>query len=277
MKKFDFEPLRENLKRADSVLITFPAKAAYETIAASLALYLSLINSRKKVTIASALQPTVGLANLVGIDKIKQEEEGGNLVISFNYVQDSIEKVSYNIENNKFNLVIQAKDGFPPLDPGSVSYSQTGTGADLVFVVGALNLDSLADFYQKSKNIFENSLMVNIDNQANNSQFGKFNFTDPQMSLSEIVVNLIKATNLSWNADVVGNLFLGLKQGTNNFSQRVKGETFEAAAWCLKQGAKIPTESSGSSTQSVGTEEEKELQVPPDWLGPKIFQSSKKI
>lgn len=275
MKNFDFGAIEENLKKATSVLITFPGNASFETIAASLSLYLSLKESGKKVTVVSPTQVTVNLANLVGINQIKQEIGGQDLVISFDYLQDSIEKVSYNIEDNKFNLVVQTKGGFSPLDPKSVNFSHTGAQGEVVFVLGAKSLNDLGEIYQKNQKLFDESLLVAIDNQVNNNQFGKVNLVDESVLVTEMVTKLIQALRLPVNTDIANNLFLGLKRGTGNFTKpKVTAGTFEAAAFCLKSGAKMSPEEEKREKEVLET---KKPQVPPDWLGPKIFQSSRKI
>lgn len=275
MKNFDFGAIEENLKRATSVVITFPANATYETIAASLGLYLTLKESGKKVTIVSPAQVTVNLANLVGINQVKQEIGGQDLLISFDYIQDSIEKVSYNIEEGKFNLVVQTKPGFVPLDPKSVSFSHTGAQGEVVFVLGAKSLNDLGEIYQENQKLFDESWLVTIDNQANNNQFGKVNFVDENALVTEIVIKLMQVLKLPVNTDIANNLFLGLKRGTGNFTKpKVTAETFEAAAFCLKYGAKMGAEEEKKEKEVL---EAKKPQVPPDWLGPKIFQSSRKV
>ncbi len=275
MKNFDFGAIEENLKKATSVLITFPASADYETIAASLSLYLSLKEARKGVAIVSPVQATVNLANLVGINQVKQEIGSQDLVISFDYIQDSIEKVSYNIEDNKFNLVVQIKPGRAPLDPNSVNFSHTGPKGELVFVLGARSLNDLEEIYQKNQKLFEEALLVAIDNQVNNNQFGKVNLIDENALVTETIIKLIQALKLPVNEDIANNLFLGLKRGTSNFTKtKVTADTFEAAAFCLRYGAKMGPEERKKEKEVL---EAKKAEVPPDWLGPKIFQSSRKV
>lgn len=275
MAALNFDSIGEELKNIQSVIVAFPIQPRFDALAASLALYLSLKETGKRVVPVSMLNPTVGQAVLVGINKIKQELAGQNLQISFDYLQDSIEKVSYNIEDKKFNLIVQTKSGFAPLDPKSVSYSQSGVSADLVITVGAKTLNELGEIYQKNQEAFGKKPIINLDNQTDNRNFGKINLVDQQMTLSEMVLNLIMTNKWPMNEDIAKNLFLGIRQATENFSKGVTAETFEAAAICLRNGVRIEEE-------KRVTEEKKEVkniiqEVPPDWLAPKIFQSSAKV
>lgn len=269
MTTLNFKTVDEELKNAQAIIITFPAQPSFDALAAALALYLSLKEAGRRVTLASALMPNVGQAVLVGINKIRQELEGQNLIISFDYLEDSIEKVSYNIEGRKFNLVVQTKSGLPTLDPKSVTYNQSGASGDLIISVGAKTLNDLGEIYQKNQDLFNQKPMINIDNQAENRGFGKINLIDSR-TLSEMILKLIMINKLPLDVDVAKNLFLGIREATENFGKgTVTAETFEAAAICLKNGVKIEEEKR--------EEKRGEKEVPPDWLAPKIFQSSAKV
>ena len=65
---------------------------------------------------------------------------GKNLVISFPYQEGSIEKVSYNIENDKFNLVIEPRENYPVITPEMIKYSYGGGNTDLIITVGTSQL-----------------------------------------------------------------------------------------------------------------------------------------
>jgi len=203
--------IQEALNGAKNILILSPANPSLDSIAASLALYLSLKKQGKQVLAACPSPMTVAFNRLIGVNKITDKVGGRNLIISFDYLKDSIEKVSYNIENEKFNLVVEPKAGCPSLKNDKVSYSYTGSEADLVFIIGALKLEDLDKLYFNEKRVFDNSLTVNIDNRTNNTKFGKVNLVNPQSaSCCEILTLLIKRLNLPIDPDTSSNLLAGL-------------------------------------------------------------------
>jgi len=296
---FDFNSVQESLTNSKNILILISANSSVDSVAAALALYLSLEQQRKNVNIGCPTAMTVAFNRLVGVNKISNKIGSRNLVVSFDYIKDSIEKVSYNIEDNKFNLVVEPKPNFPPLDPEKVSYSHSGASADIIFVIGATKLEDLEKFYFEEKNLFFDKLTVNIDNKASNTHFGKINFHHPQTaSCSEIVAGLIQSLSLPIDQDIATNLFTGIKANTANFQAiNVNETTFEAAAWCLKQGARrdqltgiVPPAIRFSQPTSLPTMpfnqphiqqnsqiENKEAKPPPDWFKPKIYKSSKQL
>lgn len=317
LDKLDFQTIQQNLAEAKNILILLPANPALDSVAAGLSLYLSFKKQGKNVGVGCSTQMTVAFNRLIGVNKITNKIGSRNLIVSFDYLKDSIEKVSYNIEDNKFNLVIEPKPNFPPLDSSKVSYSYTGANADIIFIVGATKLEDLQNLYFEEKNIFTNKLTVNIDNKRQNTRFGQINLHDSQVaSCSEIVVELIKALDLSLDQDITTNLYAGIKANTSNFqSVNIAASTFEAAAWCLKNGAvkeqTIPMEKNqfqpsfqpttqpilnkvspsppfsqpinqpdvpaSSLSQQAVSAENKEVRPPPDWFKPKIFRGNTQV
>lgn len=282
-QNLDLASLSSLLSSSQSALVVLPPNSGFDRIAASLALYLALKKSGKKAGIACSQAMTVQFSQLIGVDKITDKIGQRDLVISFDYKQDLIEKVSYNIEDDKFNLVIQPKAGFPALDPKTVAYSSSGTDADLIFVVGSQKLEDLGELYQQNKSFYQSAAVINIDRQAGNSQFGKVNLVVSQAAAdSELVALILKGLKLAIDEDIVTNLYLGLQSATGNFqAAEVSADTFEAAAWLLRSGARHsqstavkPELQPDSQTE---TEKEDAAAASPDWLSPKIYKSTSRV
>jgi len=293
-----FAPVQQILATAQSVLVVAPKNPNLDKIAASLALFLSLKKAGKSVVVACPDEMTVEFSPLVGVDKIAQQLGGKNLIISFDYIEDSIEKVSYNIEDNKFNLLIRPKTGFPPLSADKVNYSYSG-GADLIFVIGAQSLEDLGSLYAQESKLYSQNSVVNIDVNAKNTQFGKINLTDPTTSsCSEIIASLISSLKLPIDQDIASNLLLGMEETTEGFtSPGTTAVTFEAAAFCLRAGgrrarkaAKVkqvkkpalrpplsPMPSDVSAKRPPAKPEEEKEKPSPDWLEPKIFKGGSRV
>jgi nanoRNase/pAp phosphatase (c-di-AMP/oligoRNAs hydrolase) len=272
-QKPELQELQQSLSSAQSILIAIPQNPSLDKIAASLSLYLSLKKRGKTTSIICAQPMTVEFSQLVGVDKVVNKIQGKNLVVSFDYLKDSVEKVSYNVEGNKFNLVIQPKAGLPPLGVKNVNYTYTGIDSDLIFIIGAQKLEDLSKLYEDEKDFYHEKPVVNIGYHQKNEQFGKINIFYPQASsYSEIIVLVLKTLNFPLNEDIAGNLLMGIKSATNNFqSPRVSGETFEAAALCLRSGAKQ------SAKEQLSLKKEKKMISSPDWLTPKIYKGATRV
>src|SRR3989344_3605220 len=165
--------LRTLLQNAQSILIALPEMVDDDTTAAGLALYLTLLKMNKQATIAANSDVKVDQAYLYGIDRITKQISGGSsLVISFPYEEGSIEKVTYNIEGSKFNLVIEPRENKLKFSTNQVEYSYGKGEYDAVFVLGASDLKALGSLYVSNKAIFEGKNTVNIDKHRDNTRFG---------------------------------------------------------------------------------------------------------
>ena len=264
-----FTQLQPLLASSQTVFILLSQRLNLDSVAAGLSLYLSLEKAGKKTSIFCSKPMTVEFSSLVGVDRVKNQLEGKNLVISFDYIEDSVEKVSYNIENNKFNLVIQPKEGYPPLSPQKVQYSYAGANADLFLVIGTDSLEELGEIYQANKKALDEGRVIGFDVQSFQSS-----------GWCELVANLIKNLDFPINEDIATNLLAGIEKETNGFSPEKSGpESFEAAAFCLRAGGQRPRGQTFQPTSEKKSAEKKPQEVkkeelPPDWLAPKIYKGN---
>ncbi len=234
------EEAKKALDSAKSVFVLLPQNPSLDATAAGLALFLSIREAKKNVTIGSPSQMQVEYSRLVGIDKISDKIGNRNLIISFDYKEDSIEKVSYNVEGEKFNLVIQPRPGYPPLDQNSVNFSYEGIDVELMIIVGSQKLENLGEMYEKNRQAFSNATVINIDRNAANSNYGQVNIVDPKAgSISEMIFHLMKNVNLPVNVDIANNLLKGIEAQTNNFqAPYTSAESFQTVAELMRSGAK---------------------------------------
>jgi len=235
------------IDQAQSVLIVTHSNATLDSLAASLSLYLALTARGKQVSVLCPDQIRVEFSHLVGLDKISSnpnlnEKSGKNLVISFPYEEGSIEKVSYNIENGSFNLVVEPREGYPQITPEVINYSFSGNGGDnnLIITVDTPQLTSLGQIFQNNQSFFSEKPVINIDSHPQNSRYGRINLVDNSVSCtSELVASLFSMLGLTIDPDISGNLYAGIVDGTKNFtSPQTTAGTFETVALCLKSGTK---------------------------------------
>ncbi len=105
---------KEMVGNAKEVVIVTHGNPTMDSLGGSLALCLGLISLGKKASVICPDPITVGLSSFVGVDKVSKEFGKKNFVISLDYEDGSIEKVSYNIEGKKFNLVVEHRPGYEP-------------------------------------------------------------------------------------------------------------------------------------------------------------------
>jgi nanoRNase/pAp phosphatase (c-di-AMP/oligoRNAs hydrolase) len=294
----DITKIKELLDKATEVLIVTHENPTFDSVGSSLALYLGLIGLGKKVTIACPDAMTVELSYFIGVNKIVKELSQKNFIISLDYVDGSIEKVSYNIEGDKFNLVVEPRAGFESFSEDKVHYSYAGAAASLIIAVDTIHLGGLKKLYDEDKELYASKPIINVDRHPNNAHYGHTNMVDASASsTAEVVAKFLDGLGVALTADIATNLLNAVYQATNNFQNNtVSAGAFELAGACLKVGGKrftktpapqeeVPVAGGESVANDLPRIEniqpkpqpvpvKPKMAAPPDWLKPKIFKSS---
>jgi len=289
---------KERIEKAKDILVVTHSNLSFDNIGSSLALGLALTSLGKHVTVACSEPMTVELSGFVGVNKIVQSIGKKNFIISLDYVDGSIEKVSYNIEGNRFNLVVEPRNGFVPFSEDKVHFSKTGVSADLIIAVDTIQPAGLGAIYEKEKEFFEKTPTLSLDRHPNNTKFAETNIIDPSSpATAQIVAEFIHDLGVTLTEDMATNLLNALYSATDAFqSTLVTARTFEVAASCRRaNGRKFdvvtqkaiveePEQKKETAVEEVKhqvvaetnkTENKKiDDQAPADWLKPKIFKSS---
>lgn len=297
-KTYPISEIQGKISTAQKILMALPPNPRYDQAAGGLALFLLLEQMGKTVSVLCPSAMTVEFNNLVGVDKISPKVTGTDLVVSFNYSMDNVEKISYNDDGGKLNLVIQPKNGAPSINEKSVNLSYSGVATDLLFTVGIKKISVLSQLGLSS---ISPESIVNIDNWSDNTNFAAINIIDVDASsISEMVLGLSEGLGLSLDADIAQNLINGLWQATQGLKKPDLGpDTYEAIAACLRLGAQKPSASQPpsqvqgapgqvSQKQKVWPQPKNERKVveasqnppqnpPADWFEPKIFKGSSNV
>ncbi|MDP1722839.1 MAG: DHH family phosphoesterase [Candidatus Gottesmanbacteria bacterium] len=233
--------VKDLLAKAKDILIVTHENPNDDSVGASLALYLGLVSLGKKVTVACPDAMTVGLSNYVGVNKVISDLSAKkNFIISLDYVDGSIEKVSYNIEGDKFNLVVEPRVGFETFSQEKVHYSYASGSADLIFAVNTIHLGGLKKLYEGNKDLFAGKQIINVDRHPNNAQYGAVNIVDVAASTTaEVVARVLSMLGVKLTVDIATNLLNAVYGGTVNFtSQNVSSGAFDVASVAIKAGGK---------------------------------------
>lgn len=300
----DITKIKDLLENAHEVLLVTHEHPTFDSMGSTLALYLGLTSLGKRVTVACPDSVTVELSSFVGANKVINILGKKNFIISLDYVDGSIEKVSYNIENDKFNLVIEPRPGFEIYNADKVHYSYAGSAANVIITVDTIHLGGLKKLFDEDKDLYATKPIVNIDRHPNNAHFGHTNMVDPQASsTAEVVAALLNGLGIALSEDIATNLLNALIGATDNFQNaNVTADAFEFAATCMKAGGKrftksiapqeempvsggetvahepqkkeVPAVVSAPPSQVIPQTPKKNPTAPPDWLKPKIFKST---
>ena len=241
-----------NLLQNNTIGILLGERMNLDTAAAALAMYLSLNEAGKKPQIISQKEPTVEIANLVGINKIKKSFSGDSnkLVVSLPYIKGEIGKVSYKEENDRINFYLTAVDGrsITTYDTNDINLIWDGSMPSVIIAFGVGSASQLSNYVNTNNNSVK---IINIDNGG--ETFGDISIVDSAFSsISEIVAKIISELKLPMNIDIAQNLLDGILFSTRNFTKNnTSAYAFESAG-ILMQGGAVRTDNRNSGRGLVG-------------------------
>ena len=242
--------LKNLLPTSKSILIALSSNASIDQLASGLALFLTFEAAGKQVSVVCDDNITVGQSHLFGVDHIQKNipvTEGGNLTLTLEGVAASnntvpaLEKLDWSAENNNLNLVFHVLPG-QTFQPTRIVPKYQGSGFNLIFTVGAVNLNALGNIYSQNQQAFSGTHLVNIDTQTANVSFGQTNIIDSNAScLSEVMGSLITDLGLTLDSDSASNILVGIFEATSNLTNGKAGpDSFMAVANCLRVGGRKP-------------------------------------
>jgi len=244
--------LKNQLPQSEDILITLPSEPTVDQLAAGLALYLSLEQNQKRVSIVSEGIIKVAHTHLYGVGQVQNnfpQNSGGNLIVTLGGVVDpetrkptALKELTWDPEGSDLKLIFHTLPG-KRFEPTHVTPSYMGGTYPLIIVIGASKLSDLGSVYHDNTQSFEDTYLVNIDNKSSNTSFGNVNLLDPQAaSISEMVSLILPDLNLAYEGDIATNLLNGIYESTANLQdQKVTADTFLAVAESIKRGGVRPT------------------------------------
>lgn len=263
--------LKEMFEKAKNVLVVLGINDSEDAGSLAASLVELFVGYDKKVELLSRAELPLAARPLVKPEQIKKIVEPRSLVISFDWAKKQLDKVSYNLEGDKFNLIIRAKNG--NIEPKDASFSYQGNEWDLVVTVGINSIEQLIDLGFEIDS-FNRLPSLNFDRFAGNGNFAKLNIVNPQTdSLSSLAVNAFKDAGINLPTRAAETLLFGIRSATNNFSNVVDPQTFEAAAYCKR--SMIPGMIREEKVVVSEKPEKVEADAPEAWLSPKIFRSNR--
>ena len=227
MKNYNVSQIKELVVNAKTALVVVP-QIGIDQLSAALALALTLKKKNIDTKVFCPTKPDANYSKLSGLELLIDSYNQNDLVITLDYPLDQIEKVNYNQDNGKLNLVVETKQGSPKVAENQINITHQSGIADVNFILGEETL------LGTNSNMINTGTWVQISPANNIKPWAKASLVDQDAPFCEIFTFLLPLLNLDLEPESAKNLLIGLRVATQSFSINVSPETFEAGAICLR-------------------------------------------
>ncbi len=236
----DIQQLQNLITDSKQILLVLAVEHTEDDIAAALACKSFLDKQQKQTEIVSAgFIPSSRLRFLSGIGAITQQLSGlQKMTIKVDVSKSKIETLSYEVKDNWLSIFLTPKQGIITKD--DLRAVQSDFKFDLIFSIGARDLESLGETFLNNTDLFYKTPLVNIDHRSSNEHFGQINLVDITASSNcEIVYKIIQQLGESFFDEAVATSILtGMISQTQSFkSTNVTPSTLNIAGKLMNIGA----------------------------------------
>lgn len=210
----------KQIEKSKNILVVFSADQEGDSVASALGLFLFLKKIGHEVSIVGqGLEKTKYVFSfLPSYNEIQNNLNNlRRFIVSVDISQAKVNQIKYLVDNNVLNFIISPSEGW--FKPEDVSARAGEFKYDLIIVLGANDLESLGDIYDKNIEFFYKTPIINIDHKATNEEYGQINWIDLNaVAISEILFYLFKDYQPDlFSDDIATCLLTGIIQKTKNF------------------------------------------------------------
>ncbi len=208
----------ELVKKSNKILVVTHTNPDGDAIGSTLALYLTLKKIGKEVTAVCSEGVPETFRFLPSVESIARDFVGTrDFIVILDTSQTEVDKLSYNIEDNKLNVIITPRGG--EFSSKDVSFSKGTYKFDLIFVLDCTDLERLGPIYDQNTEMFFGTPVVNIDHHGGNDYFGEVDLVDlTATSTSEILLSLFESLDSQLiDEDIATSLLCGIITDTGSF------------------------------------------------------------
>ncbi|PIZ70556.1 hypothetical protein COY07_06530 [Candidatus Peregrinibacteria bacterium CG_4_10_14_0_2_um_filter_43_11] len=232
------------VEKSQRILLLTHARADADGLGAMISTYLILKDLGKTVTAVTNDPAPDNLGFLPAIDIVQNSlASSHDFIITLDCSQTPLNKIKYNLEGNRVNIIVSPKNG--DFSEKDVSFSQGIEQYDLIMTFDTGNLEHLGPIYEQNTEMFFKTPLVNIDHHSSNTDFGQVNLVDlVASSTTEVLYGLLlqmekQADKKLITEDIATLLLAGIITDTGSFQHaNTSPRSMEVAAKLLDLGAR---------------------------------------
>ncbi len=232
------------IDQAQSILIMPSSPPDGDSLGSAVALYLALRKINKTSTVVCADPIPEAFQFLPMINSIVDEfTPNPDFIITLDTAKAELASLQSQVEENKVNIILTAKNGRFSSD--QVSFSSGPHRYDLILTVDTASPQQLGRFYEDNVKLFSEIPVINIDHHASNERFGLINYVDVMSSATtEMVLGLLEAMEDHSGQEIIDEdiatlLLAGVITDTGSFQNaNTNPKSFANSAKLIKRGAR---------------------------------------
>ena len=208
----------ELINKSKNVLLVTHEKPDGDAIGSTVALYLVLNKLGKKTTVVIIDPIANNYQFLPKLDEFATQLTAlRDFIISIDCAKATADKLAYNFQGGKLNIVVTPKDG--NFNPQDVGFAEGNFQFDLIVALDAADWDQVGTLYANNVKLFQGTPVINIDHHASNDYYGTVNLVDLTASATaEILVGLVEALGPSLiDEDIATAILTGIVSDTGSF------------------------------------------------------------
>ncbi len=225
------DKIKKIVEKAKNILILPSPDFRKDIFPACLALFYSLKKIGKNVNLIIEDHPSK--FNFL-IRKNTFHFPKSDYLISVKEAGVKISELSYEKTENGLNLYLKTNGG--ELKKENIALQPLGVG-ELLITLGIPKLEEVKEFIKERP-----KLIINIDNQIENENYGDLNLIEVSTpSFSEIVFDLLISLDKKLiDKEIINCLVAGILQGTQNFQDpKTNSQTFQKLSFLMEKGANL--------------------------------------
>ncbi len=238
---FDEQQFKEIVEKSKKILLITRQDSKEDSVASLLAAGFLLEKMGKEIDMVTSGEVLPALSFLPKSQEVKNNlESSRTFVISLDTSATKVSQLYYdfNEDGNLLNIYITPKNGV--FEPRHVQAQKAGYIYDLIFIVNCPNLEKLGKIYKENKQLFFEVPIINIDNSADNEEYGEINLVDKSASAcAEIIFEVFeKINNQLVDKSIATTVLTGIISATKSFqAPDITPKTFNIAAKLIAKGA----------------------------------------
>jgi nanoRNase/pAp phosphatase (c-di-AMP/oligoRNAs hydrolase) len=232
--------IKQLIDKSKRILITTSQRFSGDGLSSCLALahVLKKLNKQSEIII-EAFNVPAEFKFLPGVEVVNGEvKKLKKYLITLDISQTGLDELAYDIEEGNLRIHLAPKRGV--FNANDLKFQTSEFSFDLIFIMGAQDLESLGSLYDNHRDLFYKIPVINIDNSPQNDNYGHLNLIDlTATSTTEIIYELIKNWSINLFDDKIATCLLtGMISATRSFkTENVSPKSLTVASELMRYGA----------------------------------------